>query len=158
MFVKAFKHIGILLAVALLAASCGMSKVKDIAITSVGVNYIVPTSARSVDAKLQLGINNPAPSFAVQEISGDIRYGDKVLAHFVTGPMELEGRSEQVYALPCSVSLAEGASVLVVLVIASKGTLEGLKADVNIQAALKKNGVLRAPFRYKDLDISQFTK
>ncbi len=155
---KACKHIGIVLAAALLLVGCGMSKVKDIAITSVAVDYIVPTSARSVDAKLMLGIDNPARPFAVQDISGVIRYQGKDLAHFVTTGMELEGKTEKVYALPCTVTLADGVSILEVLVIASKGSLTGLTADVDIQAALRKNGVLRAPYHFKDLDISQFTK
>ena len=114
-----------------------MSKVKDIAITSVGVSYIVPTSPRSVDAKLMLGIDNPARKFAVNHISGVIRYQGKDLAHFITGGMELEGNAEQVYALPCTVTLADGVSILEVLVIASKGSLTGLTADVDIQASGK---------------------
>ena len=135
-----------------------MSKVKDIAITSVGVSYIVPTSTRSVDAKLMLGINNPARQFAVRDVSGVIRYQGKDIAHFVSGGVELEGNAEKVYALPCTVTLADGVSILEVLVIASKGSLTGLTADVDIQAALRKNGVLRAPYHFRDLDISQFTK
>lgn len=155
---KLLKHIGLFFAAVLIVCSCGMSKVKDIAITSVGVAYIVPTSPRSVDAKLMLGIDNPARKFAVQNITGVIRYQGKDIAHFITGGMELEGQASQVYALPCTVTLADGVSILEVLVIASKGSLTGLTADVDIQAALRKNGVLRAPYRFRDLDISQFTK
>ena len=107
---KAWKHIGIFLVAALVACSCGVSKVKDISLTSVGIQYIVPTSARSMDAKLELGINNPAMGFAVQEVTGTVRYNEKELAHFMTGPLQLEGKSEQVYELPCTVTLAEGAS------------------------------------------------
>lgn len=158
MLVKAFRHIGIFLVAAFLLCSCGLSKVKDISVTSVGVAYIVPTSARSVDAKLLIGINNPARSFAVEDVSGVIRYMDKPIAHFVSGPLELEGKAEQTYELPCTVVLDEGVSILEVLLIAAKGSLEGLKADVDIQGALKKNGVLRAPLSFRDLDISQFKK
>jgi len=156
--VKAFRHIGIFLAAALLVCSCGLSKVKEIAITNVGIAYIVPTSARSVDAKLLLEINNPARSVAVQEVTGTIRYNEKPIAHFTTGPLELQGKTEGTYELPCTVVLDEGASLLEVLLIAGKGSLEGLKADVDIQGALKKNGVLRAPISFRDLDISQFKK
>lgn len=155
---KLLKHIGLFFAAALVACSCGMSKVKDIVITSVGVDYIVPTSPRSVDAKLMLGINNPARNFAIHDVTGVIRYQGKELAHFVSGGMEVEGKIEKVYALPCTVTLANGVSILEVLVIASKGSLTGLTADVDVQAALRKNGVLRAPYHFKDLDISQFTK
>lgn len=155
---KAFKHIGIFLVAAVLACSCGMSKVKDISLTSVGVAYIIPTSLRSMDGKLLLGIDNPARSFAVQEISGTVRYGDKPIVNFQTGGIELAAQCEQVYELPCTVTLAEGASLLDVLVIASKQSLDGLKADVDVQGALKKNGVLRAPLKFRDLDLSQFSK
>ena len=155
---KAFRHIGIFLVAALALCSCGVSKVRDMSLTSVGIMYIVPTSARSMDAKLELGINNPAMAFAVQEVTGTVRYNDKELAHFMTGPMQLEGKTEQVYELPCTITLAEGASLLDILIMASKGNLKGLKADVDIYAALKKNGVLRAPFRFRDLDLHELSQ
>ena len=155
---KAFRHIGIFLVAALALCSCGVSKVRDMSLTSVGIMYIVPTSARSMDAKLELGINNPAMAFAVQEVMGTVRYNDKELAHFMTGPMQLEGKTEQVYELPCTITLAEGASLLDILIVASKGNLKGLKADVDIYAALKKNGVLRAPFRFRDLDLHELSQ
>jgi len=155
---KTFKHIGIVLVVALLAASCGVNKVKEISLSSVGIAYIVPTSFRSMDAKLLLGINNPAMTFAVQEVTGIIRYEEKPIAYFYTGGIELQGKCEQVYELPCTVTLAEGASLLDVLVIASKRSLQGLKADVDVQGAFRKNGVLRAPVKFRDLDISSFSK
>ena len=155
---KAFKHIGIFLVAAVLACSCGVSKVKDISLTSVGVAYIIPTSLRSMDGKLLLGIDNPAPGFAVQEITGTVRYGDKPIVNFQTGSIELAAKSEQVYELPCTVTLADGASLLDVLVIASKQSLDGLKADIDVQGALKKNGVLRAPFKFRDIDLSLFTR
>lgn len=155
---KAFRHIGIFLLAALALCSCGVSKVRDMSLTSVGIMYIVPTSARSMDAKLELGINNPAMAFAVQEVTGTVRYNDKELAHFMTGPMQLEGKTEQVYELPCTITLAEGASLLDILIVASKGNLKGLKADVDIYAALKKNGVLRAPFRFRDLDLHELSQ
>ena len=83
---------------------------------------------------------------------------NKPIAHFVTGSIELAPRCEQVYELPCTVTLADGASLLDVLVIASKQSLSGLKADIDVQGALKKNGVLRAPLKFRDLDLSQFTR
>ena len=54
--------------------------------------------------------------------------------------------------------LDEGVSILEVFLIASKNSLEGLKADVDIQGALKKNSVLKKPISFRDLDISQFKK
>jgi len=155
---KALRHILVLLMAALALSSCGMSKVKDIAVKEVGIAYILPTSSRSMDAKLLLEIDNPARSFAVQTITGTVRYKEKDIAHFSTGSIELQGKSCQEYELPCTIVLADGASLLDVLVIAARRSLDNLKADICIQAALKKNGVLKAPYKFKDLDISQFTK
>lgn len=157
---RKLRHIGLLcvLAACLLASSCGVSKIKDIALTSADVQYLVPTSTRSVDCKLLLGVNNPGRRFALQEVNGDIRYQDKVLAHFVTGPVEIAGKSEQVYELPCTVRLADGVSLLEVLVISSKRNLQGLKADINLLAALRKDGVIKAPYTFSDVDLSQISK
>ena len=155
---KLLRHILIAVAVVLSVASCGVSKVKDMSITSMGISYIVPTSTRSMDAKLLIGINNPARSFAVQEITGTVYYKEKPVAHFVTGSLELEGKTVQEYELPCTVTLDDGASLLDVLVIASKHSLEGLTADLDIQAALKKNGVIRAPYKFRNLELSQFAQ
>lgn len=158
MFVKAFKHIGIFLVAALVACSCGVSKVKDISLTSVGISYIVPTSLRSLDGKLLLGINNPSIGFSVEEVTGTVRFENKPIADFKTGRLELAAKSEQVYELPCTVTLAESASLLDVLIIASRGSLEGLKADVNVLGAFKKDGIIRAPIKFRDLDLAEFSK
>ena len=62
------------------------------------------------------------------------------------------------YELPCTVTLAESASLLDVLIIASRGSLEGLKADVNVLGAFKKDGIIRAPIKFRDLDLAEFSK
>lgn len=155
---KKLRHIFLAVLVVLTAASCGLSKVKDISLTSAGIAYIVPTSTRSMDAKLLLGIDNPARSFAVEEISGTLKYKEKPFAHFVTGSVELAGKCERQYELPCTVTLDDGASLIDLLVIASKRSLEGMTADIDIRAALKKNGVLRAPYKFRNLELSQFAQ
>ena len=38
---------------------CDVAKIKDLSVTSVGVKYLVPTSSRSMDAVLLLGLDNP---------------------------------------------------------------------------------------------------
>ena len=69
----------------LLAGGCTLSRIKDISITSVGVKYLVPTSTRSVDAVLRLGVNNPAMPFTVHDLEGLIHQEDKPIAIFTSG-------------------------------------------------------------------------
>lgn len=155
---KILRHILLAAALVLSVASCGVSKVKEISLTSLGIQYIVPTSARSMDAKLMLGINNPAMGFTVQDIKGIVHYNGKPLAHFTTGSIDLVAKSEQEYELPCTVVLDDGVSLLDLLVIASRRSLQGLTADLDVQAALRKNGVLRAPYSFKNVELSQFAR
>lgn len=155
---KNLRHIGILIVAALLLSGCGVSKIKEISLTSMGIKYIVPTSSRTMDAKLILGIDNPARNISVQDIAGTIFYDQKPIANFITGNLELEGKTLQDYELPCSVTLADGVSLLDILVIAAKGSLEDLTADVDVQAALRKNGILRKPWSFKGLTFNSFSQ
>ena len=73
---KVLRKIGVVLALVagLLAVSgCAVTKIRDIRLTSVGVKYIVPTSSRSLDAVLLLGIDNPSISFTAQDVTGVVK-------------------------------------------------------------------------------------
>ena len=52
---------------------CDVAKIKDLSVTSVGVKYLVPTSSRSMDAVLLLGLDNPSISFTVQDVTGVVK-------------------------------------------------------------------------------------
>ena len=41
--------------------------------------------------------------------------------------------------------------------VARNRTLDGFKADINLYVA-NKNGTLKAPLTFKDMDLSQFTR
>lgn len=158
---KALRRIGLaaLLAVtALVSAGCGVSKVRDIKLESAGVKYLVPTSAKSLDAVLLLEIDNPAMSFTVQDVTGDIRFFEQTVASFLAGPIALEKKSRQVYELPCTLTLDPSMSFLSLLALVARNrTLDGFKADINLYVA-NKNGTLKAPLTFKDMDLSQFTR
>jgi len=153
---KALRHIVVLLLVVLSATGCGISKIKDLSVSSLGVKYIVPTSSRSLDAVLLLGLDNPSVTFTVNDVTGDIRYYDRTLAHFTAGELPVQGKSVQVYELPCTVTLDDGISLLDLLVIASKKSLDGMTANVHLRAKLK-NGI-GSPLNFNAIDLSQFTQ
>lgn len=154
---KTIRNILLVFAVASLASSCAISRIKDIALVSTGVKYVVPTSTRSMDAMLLLEVDNPSVNFNVSDVTGTLRHGDRELAHFVSGQTGIQGKSHQVYELPCTITLADGVSLLDVLVYASRrNALQGLKMDVNLRATLK-NG-LHKVLEYPDIDLSQFSR
>lgn len=141
--------------VVILAAGCGVSKVKDIKITSVDFKYITPTSARSLDAVLLLGIDNPAPAIKVSGLDGVVSYGDRQIARVTAGEVSLQKKSSMVYEVPCTASLMDGVSLLSLIPIFS-GSPDALKADVRLHAALK-NGP-GTDLVFNDLKILNFTR
>lgn len=142
---------------ALMAAGCGISKIKDIKLTGAGVKYIIPTSLRSFDAVLVLGIDNPAMTFKVSNVDGAIRVDDIPYATFQAGEITVEGRQSQEYVLPCSITLEPDITLIDLLKLAARRSLEGMKADVNLRVA-SKSGAINAPLKYKNIDLSEFSK
>ena len=136
------------------ATGCSVAKIKDLKVTSVGVKYVVPTSSRSVDAVLLLGLDNPSVTFTVDDVNGTIRYYDREMAHFTAGELPVQGRSIQVYELPCSVVLDDKVSLLDLLAISSKRSLEGMTADVSLHVKLK-NGA-GTTLNFNNLDLSSY--
>ena len=141
----------------LMAGSCGVSKIKDIKLVQAGVKYIIPTSLRTFDAVLELGVDNPAMTFNVSGIDGIIRVDEVPFATFTAGEMRVEGKQIIRYELPCSIALEPGISLLDVLKLSTRRSLDGIKADVNLNVA-SKNGTLKAPLSYKSLDLAEFSK
>ena len=134
---------------------CDVAKIKDLSVTSVGVKYLVPTSSRSMDAVLLLGLDNPSISFTVQDVSGVVKHYDREIARFTAGALPVQARSVQVYELPCTAVLAEKVSLLDLLAIAARRSMEGLTADVKLRVSLK--GGKGTVLTFNGIDLSQFS-
>ena len=155
---KTVRKIGILavFVIALLAVSgCGVTKIREIRATSVGVKYIVPTSTRSLDAVLLLGIDNPSISFTAQDVQGVVKSYGREIARFTAGQLPVQGKSVQVYELPCTVALADKVSLLDLLAIAARRSMEGMTADVKLRVSLK--GGKGTVLSFDGLDLAQFS-
>ena len=156
---KILRKIGVvvaLLACLLAVSGCAVTKVRDIRITSVGVKYIIPTSSRSLDAVLLLGIDNPSISFTAQDVSGVVKQYGRELGKFTAGQLPVQGKSVQVYELPCTVALSEKVSLLDLLAIAAHRSMEGLTADVKLRVSLK--GGKGTVLTFNGIDLAQFSE
>jgi len=156
---KAFRSIRLLIllvATAVAVSGCNVAKIKDLKVTSVGVKYLVPTSSRSMDAVLLLGLDNPSVDFTVDDVRGVVRYYDREMVHFTAGELPVQARSIQVYELPCTALLAEKVSLLDLLAIAAKRSLDGMTADVKLHVKLKSGAGTTLSFN--NLDLSSFSQ
>ncbi len=155
---KLLRKIGLgalLLAVLLGLWGCDVAKIKDLSVTSVGVKYLVPTSTRSMDAVLLLGLDNPSISFTVQDVSGVVKHYDREIARFTAGELPVQARSVQVYELPCTAVLSDNVSLLDLLAIAARRSMEGLTADVKLRVSLR--GGKGTVLTFNGIDLSQFS-
>ena len=156
---KVLRKIGVFLALvaSLMAVSgCAVTKIRDIRLTNVGVKYIVPTSSRSLDAVLLLGIDNPSISFTAQDVSGVVKQYGRELGKFTAGQLPVQAKSVQVYELPCTVALSEKLSLLDLLAIAAHRSMEGLTADVKLRVSLK--GGKGTVLTFNGIDLAQFSE
>ena len=134
---------------------CDVAKIKDLSVTSVGVKYLVPTSTRSMDAVLLLGLDNPSISFTVQDVSGVVKHYDREIARFTAGELPVQARSVQVYELPCTAVLSDNVSLLDLLAIAARRSMDGLTADVKLRVSLR--GGKGTVLTFNGIDLSQFS-
>lgn len=156
---KVLRKIGVFLALvaSLMAVSgCAVTKIREIRLTNVGVKYIVPTSSRSLDAVLLLGIDNPSISFTAQDVSGVVKQYGRELGKFTAGQLPVQAKSVQVYELPCTVALSEKVSLLDLLAIAAHRSMEGLTADVKLRVSLK--GGKGTVLTFNGIDLAQFSE
>ena len=156
---KVLRKIGVLLALVagLLAVSgCAVTKIREIRLTNVGVKYIVPTSSRSLDAVLLLGIDNPSISFTAQDVTGVVKQYGREIGKFTAGQLPVQAKSVQVYELPCTVALSEKVSLLDLLAIAAHRSMEGLTADVKLRVSLK--GGKGTVLTFDGIDLAQFSE
>jgi len=156
---KAVRHIVRLMVIAVMcvtAVSCGIAKVKDIKIDSFDVKYITPTSARSLDAVLLVGIHNPSTNIIISGLEGTVKYAGREIAVVQAGTIPLEKKSDKVYEIPCTASLVDGVSLLTLFPIFAMQSPQDLSADVRLRVALKSGAGTDLVFN--DLTIAKFSR
>ena len=145
-----------LLACAVLSGCSGLSKVKDIKVTSCGLESYSLKGLRSVDAVLAVGIDNPTFAFKVMDVSGTVKYNGEDFATYTADTVSVEKKCSKVYDLPCSATLSDGVSLKQLMQIAKKGSLEGFTTDVTASVKLKSGA--GKTFKFKNIDLNELAE
>jgi Late embryogenesis abundant protein. len=145
-----------MLMLACVLCSCGASKMKDIRITSCGLDSYSLKGFRAVDALVVVGIDNPSVSFTLSDVSGVVRYNGRNFASYTAESITVDKKCSKVYDLPCTAVLSDGVGLKDLLAIANQGSLEGFTTDVEVKVTLKR-GVSKI-MRFKNLDLNEMTK
>lgn len=139
----------VLLTLLVLAAGC--NKFNEIAVTSFQVESFSPNGLRAVDAIVSVGVHNPTVSFTISDLKGTVRKEDTVLATLEGGPVTVAKKSDQVYQLPCSVTLDDHLSLFQVLNLLRNMDFDGCVVDVSALVTLS-NG-LKKTLVYNDIPV-----
>lgn len=131
---------------------CAVMKVKEIEVTSVSLMYVVPTSARSADAKLLIGIHNPSVPVKFSNIEGSVKLKGEAVATLAGEEFEIEPRCDKEYEVPVTVTLAEDISIIKLIKILASDGEGGLTADISLRGALSRSGIGRN-LEFKDIQL-----
>ena len=134
----------------------GLSKIRDIRVTSCGVESYSMKGLRSVDAVLAIGIDNPAMAFRITRLDGILKYNGEDVAFYSADTLSVDKQSCKVYDLPCTATLSESMTLMRMLQIAGKGTLDGFTTDIEAKVKFK-NGAGRT-LKFKDLDLKEMAE
>lgn len=148
--------LAMVLSLAALGGCAGISKVKDIRVTSCGVESYSLKGLRSIDAVLAIGIDNPAMAFTVTDLNGILKLNGEDVAFYSADTVRVDKKSSKVYDVPCRATLSESVSLMQALQIARKGSLEGLTTDIEAKVKLK-NGSGKT-LKFKDLDLKEMAE
>ncbi|MGN1216248.1 MAG: hypothetical protein ACI4TJ_08380 [Candidatus Cryptobacteroides sp.] len=132
---------------------CGASKIKDIRVTSFGIESYSLHGLRSLEAVLALGIDNPSMEFSVTDLSGIVRYNGEDFATYTADSVRVAARCASVYDLRCTATLSDGVTLKQLLSLAGQRSLDGVTTDLEARVMLK-NGVGKK-IRLKNLDIGK---
>jgi hypothetical protein len=131
----------------------GCKDVKDIKVTSVEVESISARGLRSVDIFLKVGVDNPAKQVRVSEIEGSLVQSGKVIGKLAMDPFILGARTSDIYTLKANVSLAQGAGLKELMVLASPDGLNGCTVDFSAKATVGKSA--KMPVKMKDIPLKE---
>ena len=144
----------LLMAVAVCLSGCKpIEKVKQIRVTSVQVEEIVPSSMRSMKVALAVGIDNPSIHVALSDISGALKLSGKVLGRVALDPFDLQGKSAETYHLKADLSIEKGVGLSEILGLLDMETLNKCTLDVSVRATIK--GGISKVFSINDIPVNK---
>ena len=127
----------------------GCKGVKDIRVTSVEVGSVSMKGFKGLDIFLKVGVDNPAKQVRISDIEGSLIHSGKVIGNLAMDPFILGGKTSDIYTLKATVSLAQGAGLKEIMMLADKNGLNGCTIDFSAKAKYGKN----APVQIKRKDI-----
>lgn len=152
---RLFHSVCLLFAALLMLSSCS-SKYSEVRISSVGLSSFTMEGTKQILLDVELGIDNPAPSFTLRNINATLKAEDRDILYLTCDELTIEGRTDKVYSIPVTANIAQGVNIFYIL-----GAVQNLK-DKAFMLDFSANAKLRGGFgktiEYKDIPLSQLSE
>ena len=145
----------LMLLAAFMLTGC-VSKYKKIKLSSFELESVVPSSLRSANVVVAVGIDNPAPSFEVRDIEAMVKQNGNVMGLVTCEPVNVDGKCNRVYRIPMQAQLAEGVGLMQLL-----ATYKGFNPEeftIDLHARANVAGKIGKDIDYKDVPLTKFMK
>ena len=142
--------LALLCAVTLCLSGCG--DIRDLEVTSVEIESIAPNGLRGVNVWLAVGIDNPAFQVGLSEIEGSLKLSGKVLGRMTMDPFTLRARSAEIYHFRASLNIEQEVTLMEILSLIDKETLNQCMVDVSVKATLK--GGVSKRLKFNDIPLT----
>ena len=131
----------------------GCKGVKDITVNSVELESLSTKGLKSMDVYLKVGVDNPAKQVKIFDVDGSLNHSGKVIGKLAMDPFILGARTDDVYVLKATLSLAQGAGLKDLMVLMDKKGLDQCTVDVSAKAAYGKAATM--PIKMKDIPLKK---
>ena len=131
----------------------GCKGVKDIKVTSFELESISTKGLKSMDIFLKVGVDNPAKQVKISEIDGSLKHSGKVIGKLAVDPFILGAKTSDLYTLKANVSLAQGAGLKELMLLASPNGLDDCTVDFSAKAVYGKTAPM--PIKMKDIPLKE---
>lgn len=149
--------VAVIMLACLMLSGCGVSKIQDIRLTSCELESVSLRGFKSVDAVLDVGVDNPAPSFTILSLDGTLKLNGEQLATYSADTVKIDKKCEKVYKVPCSATLTDHVNVMQFLNMVKDEDAAAFTTDVTAVVRMKV-GLTKVTktLTYEDIDISSY--
>ena len=143
----------VILLMAFVLALTGCRNIKDIRVLSVNLDSISMRGFKSVDLHFSAEIDNPARQIRLTEIDGSIIHSGKIIGKLAMDSFILAPKSQETYNLKANVSLAQGAGLKDLMMLADPKRLNECTVDLSAKAAYGKGTPM--PVKRKNIPLKE---
>ena len=143
------------LALLFAAEGCNYKKFKEIRATSWSLESVALRGLRSLEASLELELENPAGKVTLKDITGILYYNGVPFVNYSVDPLTVSAKSTQTYHCSCVFELDPGVPILDLLATLPELSSENMTTDISAKAKVK--GISKS-FTFKNVPVKRFMK